>query len=199
MSEFVRPNPRTNASVNSMLSALISGTNCFRSQATDGLPITWNIKHRRFSRTNKIPLQRRQSLTSAWRWVSTLFTIYQLPCQFMHRITDVKCDTLTLNVNKLSMNTWPGEHKPQSDWEKAHATGDGYLGIGADTAVRCRGYDLRCRGSQVAVAHNTRLGHPKAKDQVVSPQRYIVISAARSAGLLCIHRIADEKKNALMC
>lgn len=39
--EFVRPKPRTRDSVISKLSDLMSGTSCFRSQATDGVPITW--------------------------------------------------------------------------------------------------------------------------------------------------------------
>ena len=37
---LVRPKPSTSDSVSSMLSALIRGTSCFRSQATDGVPIT---------------------------------------------------------------------------------------------------------------------------------------------------------------
>lgn len=37
-SEFVRPNPSTKDSVISMLSERIKGTNCFSSQATDGVP-----------------------------------------------------------------------------------------------------------------------------------------------------------------
>lgn len=115
----------------------------------------------------------------------------------MQRITAVKRDTLIFIVNKLSMNTWPVEHKQQRDSENACAIGDSYLGIRADTAIRCRSYDLRCRCSQVAVAHNTRLGHPKAKDQVVSPQGCIVISTSRSAGLLWVHRITGERKNVL--
>lgn len=41
-SAFVHPNPNKRDSVISRLSALISGTSCFKSQATEGVPITFN-------------------------------------------------------------------------------------------------------------------------------------------------------------
>lgn len=41
-------------------------------------------------------------------------------------------------------------------------------------------------------AHDTGLGHPKAKDQVVSPQSYVTVPTARGAGLLCIHWVTGE-------
>lgn len=41
---FVHPNPSTRDSVISRLSALISGTSCFKSQATEGVPITCRNK-----------------------------------------------------------------------------------------------------------------------------------------------------------
>lgn len=52
-----------------------------------------------------------------------------------------------------------------------------YLVIVADTAVR-RGQDLGCRCSQMAGAHDTRLGDPEAKDQVVSPQGNVIVPTA---------------------
>lgn len=75
---------------------------------------------------------------------------------------------------------------------KARRQGASYLVIVADTAVRCGGRDLRCRCSQMAGAHDTGLGHPKAKDQVVSPQGYVTVPTARGAGLLCIHWVTGE-------
>lgn len=44
----------------------------------------------------------------------------------------------------------------------------------------------------MAGAHDTGLGHPEAKDQVVSPQGYVIVPAARRAGLLCIHWVTGE-------
>lgn len=44
----------------------------------------------------------------------------------------------------------------------------------------------------MAGAHDTGLGHPKAKDQVVSPQCYVIVPASRRAGLLRIHWVAVE-------
>lgn len=66
-----------------------------------------------------------------------------------------------------------------------------YLVIVADTAVR-RGQDLGCRCSQMAGAHDTGLGNPEAKDQVVSPQGNVIVPTACGAGLLCVHRITGE-------
>lgn len=75
---------------------------------------------------------------------------------------------------------------------KARGRGGSYLVIVADTAVRRGGRDLRCRCSQMAGAHDTGLGHPKAKDQVVSPQGYVIVPTTRRAGLLRIHRVTGE-------
>lgn len=44
----------------------------------------------------------------------------------------------------------------------------------------------------MAGAHDTGLGHPKAKDQVVSPQGYIIVPTARRARLLRIHWVTGE-------
>lgn len=44
----------------------------------------------------------------------------------------------------------------------------------------------------MARAHDTGLRHPKAEDQVVSPQRDVTVPTARGAGLLCIHRVTGE-------
>lgn len=44
----------------------------------------------------------------------------------------------------------------------------------------------------MAGAHDTGLGHPKAKDQVVSPQGYVSVPTARGAGLLCIYWVTSE-------
>lgn len=49
----------------------------------------------------------------------------------------------------------------------------------------------------MAGAHDTGLGYPKAKDQIVSPQGYVTVPTARRAGLLGVHWVTDEshKKN----
>ena len=44
----------------------------------------------------------------------------------------------------------------------------------------------------MAGAHDTGLGNPEAKDQVVSPQGDVTVPTARGAGLLCIHRVTGE-------
>lgn len=72
---LAQPNPRTNDSVNSMLSALISGTNCFRSQATDGLPITWNIQQSQTNKANYTGLHRD-------KWLLSWEEMDQLPVPF---------------------------------------------------------------------------------------------------------------------
>lgn len=54
---FVHPNPNTSDSVISKLSALISGTSCLRSQATEGVPITWETKGKRTNMGSEINLQ----------------------------------------------------------------------------------------------------------------------------------------------
>lgn len=75
---------------------------------------------------------------------------------------------------------------------KAGGQGGSYLGIVADTTVRCGGHDLRCRRSQMAGAHDTGLGHPKAKDEIVPPQCHVTVTTARGARLLRIHRVTGE-------
>lgn len=46
----------------------------------------------------------------------------------------------------------------------------------------------------MAGAHDTGLGHPKAQDQVVPPQGYVTVPAARRAGLLRVHWVAGESR-----
>lgn len=92
----------------------------------------------------------------------------------------------SLNVNRLRTNT---------SFPRDNALGDllgGYLVIVAGAAVERGCRDLRCRRSQMAGAHDTGLGNPEAKDQVVSPQRDVIVPAARRAGLLRIHWVTGE-------
>lgn len=42
--------------------------------------------------------------------------------------------------------------------------------------------------------HDAGFCHTEAKDQVVAPQRDVVVTGARRAGLLCIHRTAAESQ-----
>lgn len=163
--ELLRPKPRTNDSVRSMLSALISGTNCFRSQATDGLPMTWNIKQRRLCHTSKTlraapaPLITQPGVDGRVCKHITSRSIRRLWCNF----TPLLFFLLLLNVKKTTCPIPRGtkrrvELKTPPASERAC-----YLAVVADTAVR-RGQHLRCRRSQVAGAHDTGLCHSEAED-----------------------------------
>lgn len=70
----------------------------------------------------------------------------------------------------------------------------GYLVVIGDTAVWRGGCDLRRGSSEVARRHDAGLCHAKAKDQVVAPQRDVVVAGAHRAGLLCIHWTAAERQ-----
>lgn len=69
-----------------------------------------------------------------------------------------------------------------------------YLVVIGDAAVGRRGGDLRRGGSEVTGWHDAGLCHTKAKDQVVTPQRDVVVTRACRAGLLGIHRTAAERQ-----
>lgn len=68
----------------------------------------------------------------------------------------------------------------------------GYLVVIGDTAVWRGGCNFRRGSSEVTRRHDAGFSHAEAKDQVVAPQRDVVVAGARRAGLLCIDRTAAE-------
>ncbi len=69
-----------------------------------------------------------------------------------------------------------------------------HLVVVGDAAVRCGGSDLWCGSSEVTGGHDARLSHAETQDQVVTPQRDVVVTGACRAGLLSIHWTAAERQ-----
>lgn len=166
--ELLRPKPRTNDSVRSMLSALISGTSCFRSQATDGLPMTWNIKQRRLCHTSKTlrgapaPLITQPGVDGR---VCKHITSRSVPEGGDGVISHPYCSS-AFERQKNGVPDSQGDKAASGIKNGASERASGrasYLAVVADTAVR-RGQHLRCRRSQVAGAHDAGLGDPEAED-----------------------------------
>ena len=62
----------------------------------------------------------------------------------------------------------------------------------AAAAITGRGHDLRRGGSEVARAHNARLGHPEAQDQVVPPQGDVAVTRTCGARLFSVRWVAGK-------
>lgn len=50
------------------------------------------------------------------------------------------------------------------------------LVVTAAAVLTSRGHDLWSGGTQMARAHDARLGHAEAQDQVVPPQSHVVVT-----------------------
>lgn len=69
-----------------------------------------------------------------------------------------------------------------------------HLVVVGDTAIGRGGSDLWRGSSEVTGGHDARLSHAETQDQVVTPQRDVVVTGACRAGLLSIHWTAAEKR-----
>lgn len=69
-----------------------------------------------------------------------------------------------------------------------------HLVVIGDAAVGRGGCDLRCGGSEVTGGHDARLSHAETHDQVVPPQRDVVVTGSCRARLLRIHWTAAGRQ-----
>lgn len=69
-----------------------------------------------------------------------------------------------------------------------------HLVVIGDAAVGRGGSDLWCGSSEVTGGHDARLSNTQTQDQVVTPQRDVIVTGACCAGFLSIDWTAAESQ-----